>query len=693
MARNFLLVIPLLFLTLSLSLGEESRDWCGTLSALKMFQDGKALERPILSGPEEYIERTNLRVHFTRSGEDACDSIYPIRVANYIEYSWSKQIDTLLWAAPPPDYGMGGDDRYDVYIFLQDPGIAGYCASEVVYPDPYPEGATSYIGIDNHQGNEYLKFVCAHEFNHACQARYTTNEMGFIVENTATWMGEVCFDEANGYIGFLSTTPNPLWNPDYPITSTENVFHYAGGIWLMFLDEYYDRNCPRRVWERMGEVPGRNTLTGIDDVLRNHYSSTLRHALKNYGLWRYLVNVYADTVHYFHEGNLWPAPRILRIHTDYPCSGTQDPYPLSNRGGTGYAQFQNGAGKLNVSFDGQDGSSWRCWVVGFQLGNPQAFEINLDSASATGSDSFNWGSNQNFAIIPVICDWEYSNSGIDFSYNADCRILKDVGIISVVGVPSSADTGTVIVPKAWIKNYGINQETFSAYFRFGENYNNMQMVTIAPHDSTLREFLPCTLLTRGNNNYLCTLALNGDERAGNNSRTGRTTVWVRDVGVLSILDPVGTVGQGEWIQPKARVKNFGNYSAQFNAIFWIGNWNTTKRVSLGAGGEMDVTFDSLWLAGDTGEYATKCSTAYAADMNKSNDKIEDHFLVGPPGIEEINYSIPVTGGEEFEIYNALGKKISPNQDKLNLSALAPGVYFLKIRLGEKFINRKILVIR
>ena len=102
MAKKLLVVLPLLFFTVSF--GEELKDWCGTLKAIQLFQEGKTLQRPILSGPEEYIERTNFLVHFTRSGEDACDSSYALRVANYFEYSWSKQIDSLSWAAPPPDY-------------------------------------------------------------------------------------------------------------------------------------------------------------------------------------------------------------------------------------------------------------------------------------------------------------------------------------------------------------------------------------------------------------------------------------------------------------------------------------------------------------------------------------------------------------------------------------------------------------
>lgn len=677
----------------NLSQAKMINDWCGTLAAIRLKNEGKPLQRPTLSGPVEYIERTNFRIHFTRFGEDACDSSYAIRVANYTEYSWHKQVDTLLWAAPPPDYGMGGDDRYDIYICVQPAGVAGMTVNEANYPNPYPEGSTSFIAIDNRLENDFLKIVCAHEFSHACQMRYTVQEMGFIFENTSVWMEDVCYEDINDYVGYLSTSPNPLANPDYPITATENLYHYAGGIFFMFLDEFYDRNCPRRVWERLGEVPGRNTLTGIDDVLRDNYSSNLCDALKHYGLWRYLVCTYADTVHFFREGNLWPIPRILRIHTDYPCSGNHTPYPLSNRGGTGYVQFRNGASKFSIAFDGQNGLNWGCWIVGFRTANTQIFELNLDSTSATGSDSFDWSMNEHFALIPVVVNWEPASSGITFSYNANCRILRDVGIKSLAGIPGSADSGLIITPKAWIKNYGVNQETFPAQFRLGEHYNHTEIITLTPGDSIQQEFPPCTLLTRGYNDYICTLGLAGDERSGNDTRTGRTIVFVKDVGVLSILSPVGTIGQGELVQPSARVKNFGNYSTQFNVTFWIGNWNTTKRISLGAGLESDVTFDSCWLATDTGEFFTKCSTAYTFDMNHFNDKVCDHFLVGPPGIAENTYSLTINATTKIEIYNVLGMKIAEQQEKLNLKALPPGIYFVQIKANEKSIKRKVLVIR
>ncbi len=695
MKKRFLFILPLLFFT---TLSAKEKGWCGTVPALKLFKEGKRQARPTLSGPVEFIERTNFRVHYTRSGVDACSPDYARSVADYFEYSWRKQIDTLGWAPPPPDYGIGGDDRYDVYIIeLGSRGAAGIAVPENYYPNPYPDGVTSWIGIDNHLGQSFLKIVCAHEFNHASQMRYAWGEEYFIYENTAVWAEEVSYDEINHYISYLSTSPNPLTNPNYPINSTENLYLYAGGIWFIFLEEYYDRDCPRKIWERMGQIAGANTLNGIDWVLKNHYSSNLRAALKNYGLWRYFTNYLADTIHYFSEGHLWPPAYCLRTHSEYPCSGNQDPYPPLAPGGTSFIRLANGGGKLSIAFDGEDGYKWRTLVVGWRPNNSSLFALPLDSVTAQGRDSFNWLDHQHFVLIPVACDWESPSGGLLFNYNANCRIAKDVGVISLSGIPNTGDTSSVLTPRAWIKNYGVTPEQFPATFRIGAFYSNTQTINLNPGDSLLTEFLPCTLFTRGYQNYICTLALPGDERIANNSKTGRVLILVKDVGVLSILEPRGTIEQGRLVRPKVRIKNFGNLPAQFDVRFWIGTWTTTKRIYLAADREYDLTFDSTWRAGDTGEFTTRCSTAYADDKNPSNDKVVDSFFVRPSGIGEAKAGKErALGKRRTEIYNALGVKVGAGEGSnlpLVTNALPSGIYFLNIQTDDKKTERKILILR
>ncbi|MEO0116073.1 MAG: T9SS type A sorting domain-containing protein [candidate division WOR-3 bacterium] len=680
-----------LFIFSSLLWAQKKDNWCGTLFALERFLAKSPLQRPDLS-PESIIETEHFLIHYTLYGQNRSDPTYAQAVASYFEYSWHKQMDTMGWAAPPPDYGQGGDDRYDVYIYDLPSGVGGWCVTEAWYSEPYPNGATSWIGIDNGLGlGNFLKVACAHEFSHASQFRYSAQEMNFIYENTAVWMEDCCYEEINDYVGYLSTSPNPLGNPDYPITSVQNLYLYAGGIWFMFLEDRYDITCPRRVWERMGEVAGENTLSAIDSVLREYYSSNLREALKDYALWRYFVGMRADTTHFFKEGNLWPTSYLLRTITEYPTWGTEDPRPPFAPGGCDFIQLQNGGGKLLLNFNGEDGYKWRLWVIGYKSGNHFIFEMRLDSLTNVGRDSFNWGDRAHFALIPVVCDWEFHSGALIFDYDVDCRILRDVGVASLVGIPGSVDTGSFFIPKAWVKNYGRQSETFDAIFRVGDFYTNQRRLTLSPNDSFLQEFSPCTLRARGYQNYICTLALEGDERVANNFRTGRILVLVRDVGVLEILEPVGTVPQGRVIQPKAKVKNFGNLPVQFDCHFWINSWRTTKRVNLAAGREFDLTFDSTWLANDTGQFTVRCSTAYADDKNPFNDKVEGSFSVSPSGIGEGKGKRIIFDKEKMEVYNALGIKVYEGE-KISLFQLPSGIYFLN-PLSDKKARKKVLIVR
>lgn len=691
MQKNFSFLFIFLF---SFLLAQEKGDWCGTISAWQHFLKESPFQRPDLS-PESIIETPHFRIHYTLYGQHRCDIAYAQAVANYCEFSWHKQIDTMGWAPPPPDYGQGGDDRYDIYIYDLPSGVGGWCVTEAWYSEPYPNGASSWIGIDNGLGlGNFLKIVCAHEFSHASQFRYSARERTFVYENTAVWMEDCCYEEINYYISYLSTSPNPLGNPDYSITSTQNLYLYAGGIWLMFLEDKYDITCPRRVWENMGEIAGENTLSAFDAVLRAYYSSNLREALRDYALWRYFVGIRADTNRYFKEGNLWPTSYILRTITEYPAWGTEDPCPPFAPGGCDFIHFENGGGKLTINFNGEDGYKWRLWVVGYKPANSQIYEMRLDSLTGVGRDSFNWGDRDRYALIPVVCDWEFSSGALIFDYDVDCRILRDVGVVSIVGVPGSGDTGSSFIPKAWIKNYGRQRETLSATFKVGEFYTSQRALTLSPNDSLLQEFSSCTLLPRGYQNYICTLALDGDERVANDFRTGRILVLVRDVGVLEILEPIGTVPPGRAIQPKARVKNFGNLPAQFDCHFWIGEWQTTKRINLPAGREFDLVFDSTWLANDTGQFLAKCSTAYTDDKNHLNNKREITFFIRPSGLaSSIKPKREFVKGK-VEIYNASGAKVWEGKG-VNLPPikLPSGIYFLNITSQEKKQEKKIFIVR
>lgn len=707
--KKYILVVLMIFL---FAYAENRGDFCGTPEALKDFQEGRLPIRPTLSGPEQFVNRTFFRVHYTTQGNDAVTQEYAESTASYVTYCWAKEIDTLGWVAPPPDYGQGGDDRYDFYIMALSSGIMGSTHPESNYPTPYPDGVSSYIRLSNVYSGNDLKVTIAHEFCHACEFRYSVDEGTWWMENCATWMEDLVYDNVNYYVGYLSSPPNPLGSPHLAINSGSGLYWYAGAIWAMFLGDCYGNDCLRQIWVYQGTVGGENSLQGIDQILTTQYSSNLITALKKYSVWRYFTGSRADTVHYFKEGNLWPQVTILRNHTSYPASGDQGSYPVSNPGGTDYIQFSNGGGKLFVSFNAQSVYRWSCHVVGYRPNNlSSVFEMPLNSIG-NGNDSFPWQDYEHFALIPVATQWEYNTGSLPFNYTADIRILHDVGVQRVTGISSLADSGAVINPQATVKNFGLYSENFPVRFTIGDYYTNTQNITLAPSDSSILNFPSCTLRVRGYNAYKCTTMLSTDERITNNSISDRVFVRVKDVGTIAILAPVGNVTQGSLIHPEATIKNYGNLRENFTMQFTIGTWQVTQPTSLAAGLEFDIVFDSIWIPSSIGQYMVKCSTRLTNDINPNNDRVVSTCNVTPPAVNEeelkpINTPYFVFGNRKIrlpegaslsetkiEVYDVQGKLVYKGKlngySEINLTS---GCYILRIQSNTQIHNYKAVTIK
>ncbi|MEM7349067.1 MAG: hypothetical protein AAF485_32965, partial [Chloroflexota bacterium] len=121
--------------------------------------------RPILSGPMLQFDTPRFRIHYTLSGDDAVAPTdddgsgqpdYVEAVGQAMEEAWQIQIVQLGWPAPPNDQGLGGDNRYDVYLQeMFDGGYADGGLPETIVGDnpntPTVEtrASFSYIGLDN----------------------------------------------------------------------------------------------------------------------------------------------------------------------------------------------------------------------------------------------------------------------------------------------------------------------------------------------------------------------------------------------------------------------------------------------------------------------------------------------------------------------------------------------------------------
>jgi hypothetical protein len=107
-----------------------------------------------------------------------------------------------------------------------------------------------------------------------------------------------------------------------------------------------------------------------------------------------------------------------------------------------------------------------------------------------------------------------------------------------------------------------------------------------------------------------------------------SAVVVRDVGVRSIVAPVGTVDSGATITPQARVANYGSAAATFPVTMLIGSGytNTWTVSNLTPGDSVLVSF-TPWNAVQRGTHAVRCSTALTGDQNPDNDTLPGSVTV------------------------------------------------------------------
>ncbi len=275
--------------------------------------------------------------------------------------------------------------------------------------------------------------------------------------------------------------------------------------------------------------------------------------------------------------------------------------------------------------------------------------------------------------------------------------VTNVGVTAIVAPADTVDSGSVITPRARVKNYGTGAATFPVSFRIDPFYTDSRNVTnLAAGDSVLVSFNSWTALQRGPRATRCSTALTGDQNHANDALSGSVTVRVTNVGVTAIVAPSGTIDSGMTVTPQARVKNYGTGAATFPVTFRIGSFysNTQNVTSLAAGDSVQVSFTD-WTALQRGTHATRCSTNLTADQVRANDTLSgsvtvrvtnvgvtailapadtvDSGTVITPRARVRNYG---TSAATFPVTFSIGPGYSNTQ---NVSSLAPGdsvqVYF------------------
>ncbi len=202
---------------------------------------------------------------------------------------------------------------------------------------------------------------------------------------------------------------------------------------------------------------------------------------------------------------------------------------------------------------------------------------------------------------------------------------------------------------------------------------------------------------------------------------------VKDVGVLTISAPRGTVDSGTVVTPACSLYNFGTTTETYRVRMKIGQfYDTTATVTNhNPVSKVYLTFPTWTVREPSGNYPVSCSTELVGDLqginNKQTDsvtirgvvaiadgrkKIGDGWVIKPnptKGKTDVYCDLPIKSLVVLKVYNILGEIISPPKVQIKengesgkrywtIEKLPPGIYILSFETKEYKDRRKLIVL-
>jgi hypothetical protein len=206
------------------------------------------------------------------------------------------------------------------------------------------------------------------------------------------------------------------------------------------------------------------------------------------------------------------------------------------------------------------------------------------------------------------------------------RLRIDAGVTSILQPTGIVDSGVTITPSAIVGNFGASLANIPVIFSIGDHYIDTNYITLVPGKTDTVRFQTWNAINRGEALVKCTTALPEDQNPANDCRYDSVLVRVKDVGTVSILSPIGEIGEGRVI-PRALIKNYGTNLESFDIVFKIGQvYTDTIFINNLEPDSAKVINFADWNA-QAGRYMVSCSTCLLADVNNLNDKKIDSVVV------------------------------------------------------------------
>jgi hypothetical protein len=238
----------------------------------------------------------------------------------------------------------------------------------------------------------------------------------------------------------------------------------------------------------------------------------------------------------------------------------------------------------------------------------------------------------------IIAGYGYYRPG-----GADVYLIKtngklDVGPVAIPSPPGITDSGSVYVPRAVIRNFGLTSGTVvQVTMEIGSGYAQTVQETLVSVPLDTVEFPAWTAEPVGSTSITCFTSLVGDEDPAND--TIRDSIQVlpapmHDVGALAIVYPSGSVRAGDTVIPRARIRNYGNRVERFFDVRFRIGASYNEKVNVADALPPDSTAELAfppWVA-EAGDWAVSCSTMLASDVNRANDKVSSSLQVVPQSL-------------------------------------------------------------
>ena len=259
-----------------------------------------------------------IRIHFPKEFDKLTFFTYD-DILRYAEQTYETEVEKYGFIPPPPDYGFGGNDFYDIY--MRDLNFAG--------------GYTMPLG--QYYGNDWygMSSCCvvailtysffgtiAHEFNHSCQFAADAFESSMSMESTATYIGTNVTSYSMAFNYYLINIFQQIPHKSIDYYDYDSWPQYGACIFLNFLCEYYDDGNPvfvRKIWDgcrQKNDINEPDFLDSITALVYDYSGDSFDDTYREFAKWRYFTSINDDGKH-FKGGGLWGDETLVKIEKKF----------------------------------------------------------------------------------------------------------------------------------------------------------------------------------------------------------------------------------------------------------------------------------------------------------------------------------------------------------------------------------------